>query len=146
MPQRELALPEAPQLFSTWVSLAQKLKVQGPPLCLTDPLRLSCQALLSRAALAGVLFSRICSYFCSEILSPPAPILASLETGAGLASYRREEVWLHRPSALRLLPLSWPRRGSDRPFVGTVESFGPCLLLLPYSGACDVWKSQTGLK
>lgn len=31
MPQRQLALPEAPQLFSTWVSLAQKLKDQGPP-------------------------------------------------------------------------------------------------------------------
>lgn len=127
--------------------MVQKLKVQGPPpvpeRSLAPAVGLS---VLSRAALAGVLFSRICSYFCSEILSLPALILAGLETGASLASYGREEVWLCRPSSLRLLPLSRPRRGSDRPFLGTVESFGPCLLLLPSSGACDVWKSQTGLK
>lgn len=41
-----------------------------------------------------MLSSSICSYFCSETLSPPVPTLAGRETGAGLASYRRKEGWL----------------------------------------------------
>lgn len=116
VPQWELTLPEALQLFQPRFACVDFGATHCAPA--VRPAALSC------AARAGVLFSSIYSDFCSEILSPPVPTLAGLETGAGLASYWRKEGCLYKPSSLRLLPQLVKRRVSQ-PLPGSSGEFWP---------------------